>query len=56
MIGGTDSKHFHSVSENIFKFSPMKDPIGFHTIDERVSIESYRHSLWFFEQLMRSCK
>ena len=56
MIGGTDSKHFHGVSENIFKFSPMKDPIGFHTIDERVSIESYRHSLWFFEQLMRSCK
>jgi carboxypeptidase PM20D1 len=56
MIGGTDSKHFYSVSENIFKFSPMQDPIGFHTIDEQVSIESYRHSLWFFEQLMRSCK
>ncbi|HOY41630.1 MAG TPA: M20/M25/M40 family metallo-hydrolase, partial [Chitinophagales bacterium] len=56
MIGGTDSKHFHGVSENIFKFSPMKDPIGFHTIDEQVSIESYRHSLWFFEQLMRSCR
>lgn len=56
MIGGTDSKHFYGVSNNIFKFSPMQDPIGFHTIDEQVSIESYRHSLWFFEQLMRSCK
>lgn len=56
MIGGTDSKHFYGVSENIFKFSPMQDPIGFHTIDERVSIESYQHSIWFFEQLMRSCK
>ena len=56
MIGGTDSKHFYGVSANIFKFSPMQDPIGFHTIDEQVSIESYQHSLWFFEQLMRSCK
>jgi carboxypeptidase PM20D1 len=53
MIGGADSKHI--VSQKI-KLSPMPDPIGFHTIDEQVSIESYRHSLWFFEQLMRSCK
>lgn len=56
MIGATDSRHFTEISTNIFKFSPMQDPIGFHTIDEQVSIESYQHSLWFFEQLMRSCK
>lgn len=56
LIGATDSRHFTKISENIFKFSPMQDPIGFHTIDEQVSLESYRHSLWFFEQLMRSCK
>lgn len=56
MIGATDSRHFTSISKNIYKFSPMVDPIGFHGIDERISIESYQHSLWFFEQLMRSCK
>ena len=56
MIGATDSRHFTAISDNIFKFSPMQDPIGFHTIDEQVSIESYQHSLLFFEQLMRSCK
>jgi len=56
MIGATDSRHFTEISDNIFKFSPMQDPIGFHTIDEQVSLESYQHSLWFFEQLMRSCK
>lgn len=56
LIGATDSRHFTEVSDNIIKFSPMMDPIGFHGIDERVSLESYQHSLWFFEQFLRSCK
>lgn len=54
MIGATDSRHFTGVSTDILKFSPMIDPIGFHGIDERVSIESYQTSLWFFETLMRN--
>ena len=53
MIGGTDSRYFGDISKGIIKFSPMIDPIGFHGIDERVSLESYKTSLWFFEQLMR---
>jgi carboxypeptidase PM20D1 len=52
MIGGTDSRYFGDVSKGIIKFSPMIDPIGFHGIDERVSLESYRRSLWFFQVLM----
>jgi carboxypeptidase PM20D1 len=53
MIGGTDSRHFGEISTNIIKFSPMTDPIGFHGIDERVSLESYQQALWFYEQLIR---
>lgn len=53
MIGATDSRKFEDVSSSIVKFSPMIDPIGFHGIDERVSLESYRTSLWFYEQLIR---
>ena len=56
MIGGTDSRHFVKVSDNIIKFSPMIDPVGFHGIDERVSLESFRTSLWFFEQLLQNTK
>ena len=56
MIGGTDSRYFGEVSTGIIKFSPMIDPIGFHGIDERVSLESYRSAMWFFEQLMRNTK
>lgn len=53
LIGATDSRHFSEVSSNIIKFSPMIDPIGFHGIDERVSLESYKTALWFYEQLLR---
>lgn len=56
LIGATDSRHFTEVSDNIIKFSPMVDPIGFHGIDERVRIDSYHRSIWFFEQFLRSLK
>ncbi|MCU0369172.1 MAG: M20 family peptidase [Cyclobacteriaceae bacterium] len=54
MIGATDSRFFGEVSPNIIKFSPMIDPIGFHGIDERVSLDSYKTALWFYEQLIRN--
>ncbi len=52
MIGGTDSRHFGEVSSSIIKFSPMIDPIGYHGIDERVSLESYRLAIGFYRQLL----
>jgi carboxypeptidase PM20D1 len=52
MIGATDSRHFSKVSNQIVKFSPVMDPIGFHTYNEQVSINSFQHSIWFFEQMM----
>ncbi len=54
VIGATDSRHFTGISPHVLKFSPMIDPIGFHGIDERVSVESYQTALWFFENLMRN--
>jgi carboxypeptidase PM20D1 len=54
LIGATDSRHFGEVSKNIIKFSPMIDPIGFHGINERVSLESYQTAIWFYYHLFRS--
>lgn len=54
MIGATDSRHFGHVSSGIIKFSPMIDPIGFHGIDERVSLDSYGTVLSFYEALIRT--
>jgi carboxypeptidase PM20D1 len=56
MIGGTDSRYMEGVSQNIIKFSPMTDPIGFHGVNERVSVNSFRDTLWFFEVLLRGTR
>lgn len=56
MIGGTDSRYFGEVSSGIIKFSPVFDPIGFHGIDERISLEGYRSAIWFYEKLIRDLK
>jgi carboxypeptidase PM20D1 len=56
MIGGTDSRYFGEISSGIIKFSPVFDPIGFHGIDERISLEGYRSAIWFYEQLIRDLK
>jgi len=52
MIGGTDSRHFGQVSSSIIKFSPMADPIGFHGINERISVSSYALAIHFYNQLI----
>jgi carboxypeptidase PM20D1 len=54
MIGGTDSRYFGEVSTGIIKFSPMFDPIGFHGINERISLDSYKTAIWFYQQLIKS--
>jgi carboxypeptidase PM20D1 len=54
MIGATDSRHMEPISTQIIKFSPMTDPIGYHGINERVTIKSFGDSIWFFESLIRS--
>ncbi len=54
MIGGTDSRYMDIISDQVIKFSPMTDPVGFHGIDERVSLNSYRDTIWFFESLIRA--
>jgi carboxypeptidase PM20D1 len=54
MIGGTDSRHFYNVTPNIYKFSPMIDPIGFHGIDEQLKISDYKKTLGFYHDFIRS--
>ncbi|MEQ8424155.1 MAG: M20 family peptidase, partial [Cyclobacteriaceae bacterium] len=56
MIGATDSRHFRNVSSNIIKFCPMNDPIGFHGINERISVKGFESGIWFYEQLIRTVK
>lgn len=54
MIGGTDSKHFEILSQNIYKFSPLIDPIGFHGVDERLNLKAYPQAIGFYVDLIKS--
>lgn len=54
MIGATDSRHFYNITPNIYKFSPMVDPIGFHGVDEQLKISDYQKTLGFYHDFIRS--
>lgn len=48
MIAGTDSKHFDLVTDKIYKFSPMIDPVGFHGVDEYLILSDYKKAIGFY--------
>ena len=56
MLGGTDSRHFEGLSENVFKFSPVRatadDLPRFHGTNERISIKNYAEMIRFYHQLL----
>lgn len=57
LIATTDSRHYASLSKNIFRFVPItvrpEDARRFHGLNERISITDYERSVRFFVQLMR---
>ena len=56
MLGATDSRHFDGLSENVFKFSPVRaaadDLPRFHGTNERISIKNYVEMIRFYHQLL----
>jgi carboxypeptidase PM20D1 len=57
VVGGTDTRHYGQVSENGFRFLPVRlgrdDFERVHGRDERISVESYRGAIDFLERLVR---
>ena len=56
MIGGTDSRHFDGIAENVYKFSPMRarpeDLKRFHGTNERISTANYVELIQFYHQMI----
>ena len=56
MIGGTDSRHFDGIADNIYKFSPVRangeDLKRFHGTNERISTANYVEMIQFYHQLI----
>ena len=56
MLGGTDSRYFDAVADNIYKFSPVRarpeDLKRFHGTNERISTANYIELIQFYHQLI----
>ena len=58
MIGGTDSRHFAALADNVYRFSPVRarpeDLPRFHGTDERISIANYVELIRYYRELLRA--
>lgn len=58
MIAGTDSRHFTPLSDNIYRFSPVRarpeDLPRFHGTNERISVANLVEVVQFYHQLLRN--
>lgn len=57
-VGGTDSKHYGTVSDNAYRFNPItvgpQDLTGFHGTNERIAVENLVRATRFYIELMRT--
>jgi carboxypeptidase PM20D1 len=58
VLGGTDTRHYHEISENIYRFLPLrfasKDLARLHGFDERINMDSLEEMIKFYIQLIRN--
>lgn len=56
MLGATDSRHFEALTDNVFKFSPVRagldDLARFHGTNERLASAGYADMIRFYHQLI----
>ena len=58
VVAGTDSRHFNDISDNIYRFSPIKINKGniksFHGLNERLPVSDFENSIRFYHQLIKN--
>ncbi len=60
MLGSTDSKHFQDITENTYRFFPVRmnsDLLGtIHGINERIGVKDYMETISFYETMLSKLK
>ena len=58
VVTGTDSKNYQTISENNYRFVPMRvgpeDVKRIHGVDERIGIENYLEIIRFYIQFLKN--
>ncbi|MBX2898965.1 MAG: M20 family peptidase [Cyclobacteriaceae bacterium] len=56
--GGTDTKHYQTISENAYRFFPIRvndtNITGFHGINEHLAVSNYKEIVQFYYQLIQN--
>jgi carboxypeptidase PM20D1 len=52
IVGATDSRYFRPFSDAVLNFAPIKDPKGFHGIDERIAVNDLKDMIFFYRLLI----
>ena len=56
VLGGTDARHYHALSEHVYRFLPVRmtseDLDRIHGTDERISVRDYEAGIRFYRQLL----
>jgi carboxypeptidase PM20D1 len=56
VVGGTDARHFHAISEHVYRFMPVRvtqdDLDRIHGTDERIAVRDYESAIRFYRQLL----
>lgn len=57
MLGGTDSRHFTAVCENVIRFAPIDitnaQRLSVHAIDENLAVDALKKAVGFYEYFIR---
>lgn len=58
VVGATDSRHFREVSNNIYRFSPIRlnneTKKSFHGLNERLAVSDFKDAVGFYVQLIKN--
>lgn len=58
VVGGTDSRHYGELTDNIYRFSPIhlnkNNQKSFHGLNERVAVSDFYDAIAFYVQLIQN--
>lgn len=58
MVGGSDSKHFENMADQIYRFRPLRlnklTISGIHGYNERIAVEDYKNAIRFYMELIKN--
>jgi carboxypeptidase PM20D1 len=58
VLGGTDARHYTSVSSNVYRFLPVainsKDMSMVHGTNERIKVDAYKRAIQFYYTYLKS--